>query len=67
MQELGCPDLLREISEDLQRRMRDDAAARKKHFFLLCLRWHPDKNPERVETAKKVFQMLQEKKTWFLA
>ena len=67
MAEPGSPDLRREISEDLQRRTRDDVAARKRHFSVLCLRWHPDKNPERAETAKKVFQMLQEKKTWFLA
>lgn len=40
---------------------------RKKHFFKLCLQWHPDKNPSNVQFATKGFQMLQEKKGVLLA
>lgn len=43
-----------------------DATERKKVFAKLCLRWHPDKNSDNVQHATAMFQMLQEKKDWFL-
>lgn len=39
---------------------------RKKHFKELCLKWHPDKNVANQDHATKMFQVLQEKKSWFL-
>ena len=58
--------VLAEISDDLdQRRSADARGLRKAHFKRLTRQWHPDKNSERIETATKVFQMLQEKKEWF--
>lgn len=42
-------------------------AERKKHFTKLCLKWHPDKNVANQQHATTMFQVLQEKKGWFLA
>jgi len=54
------------MGDDLdQRRSADARGLRKAHFKQLMRQWHPDKNSERIETATKVFQMLQEKKAWF--
>jgi len=36
--------------------------ARMTEFRALLRKWHPDKNPERVETATAVFQFLQKGK-----
>merc|ERR1711920_393921 len=36
---------------------------RAKQFRLLLREWHPDKNPERAEMAKAVFQFLQKGKS----
>jgi gamma-glutamyl-gamma-aminobutyrate hydrolase PuuD len=40
---------------------------RKRFFMAQCLRWHPDKNVDNKTMAKEIFQLLQEKKAWFLA
>jgi len=39
---------------------------RKKHLKVLQIKWHPDKNPDQEVVAKGVFQLLVEKKEWFL-
>jgi len=36
--------------------------ARMTEFRALLRKWHPDKNPERVEVATSVFQFLQKGK-----
>mmetsp|Transcript_57716 Transcript_57716/g.137339 ORF Transcript_57716/g.137339 Transcript_57716/m.137339 type:complete len:767 (-) Transcript_57716:185-2485(-) len=41
-------------------------AQRKKALRVLQMRWHPDKNPDRIEVAKSIFQFLEETKPWFL-
>jgi len=41
-------------------------AQRKKALRCLQMRWHPDKNPERLEVANSVFQFIEETKPWFL-
>jgi len=41
-------------------------AQRKKALRVLHLRWHPDKNPDKMEVAKSVFQFIEETKPWFL-
>lgn len=45
---------------------KSDLAQRKKELRGLQIRWHPDKNPERGEIAKSVFQFIEENKNWFL-
>eukprot|EP00927_Polykrikos_kofoidii_P033750 TRINITY_DN28579_c0_g1_i1.p1 TRINITY_DN28579_c0_g1~~TRINITY_DN28579_c0_g1_i1.p1 ORF type:complete len:858 (+),score=164.19 TRINITY_DN28579_c0_g1_i1:189-2762(+) len=42
------------------------AAQRKKALRCLQIRWHPDKNPDKIEAAKMVFQFIEETKGWFL-
>mmetsp|Transcript_106610 Transcript_106610/g.168323 ORF Transcript_106610/g.168323 Transcript_106610/m.168323 type:complete len:110 (-) Transcript_106610:83-412(-) len=40
---------------------------RKQFYQQQCLRWHPDKNPNDQERAKHMFQILQDRKAWFLS
>lgn len=54
------------FAELIRRRGSDDVAARKRYFKEQCLRWHPDKNVGNEENATKMFQLLQDKKKWFL-
>jgi len=42
-------------------------ADRRRFFQQLCLRWHPDKNPDSRDESTRVFQHLQDKKDWFLS
>jgi len=57
-----------ELAAELNRqRAGNNLAARRRFFKDQCLRWHPDKNSEDVDRATKMFQLLQEKKDWFLA
>eukprot|EP00401_Gymnodinium_catenatum_P024938 CAMPEP_0117594330 /NCGR_PEP_ID=MMETSP0784-20121206/73144_1 /TAXON_ID=39447 /ORGANISM="" /LENGTH=880 /DNA_ID=CAMNT_0005396383 /DNA_START=62 /DNA_END=2704 /DNA_ORIENTATION=- len=44
-----------------------DVAARRRFFMAQCLRWHPDKNVGDEARATKMFQLLQDKKAWFMA
>jgi len=39
---------------------------RRRFFMAQCLKWHPDKNVGAEQTAKLMFQLLQDKKEWFL-
>lgn len=39
---------------------------RRRYFYKQCLRWHPDKNVGSEDRATVMFQILQEKKDWFL-
>merc|ERR1712046_384899 len=49
-------------------RARSAPLASRKHFFIQqCRRWHPDKNRGDEMNAKCIFQLLQERKEWFLA
>jgi hypothetical protein len=41
-------------------------AQRKKALRCLQMRWHPDKNPDKIEVSKSVFQFIEEIKPWFL-
>jgi DnaJ-class molecular chaperone len=55
------------LKEELKKmRKMTSASQRKKFFMQLCFQWHPDKNPENMAFATKVFQMLQEKKKTLL-
>jgi len=42
-------------------------AVRKRYWKEQCLRWHPDKNVGDEQNATRMFQVLQEKKDWFLS
>eukprot|EP00929_Paragymnodinium_shiwhaense_P054471 TRINITY_DN27302_c0_g1_i1.p1 TRINITY_DN27302_c0_g1~~TRINITY_DN27302_c0_g1_i1.p1 ORF type:complete len:709 (-),score=90.06 TRINITY_DN27302_c0_g1_i1:196-2322(-) len=57
-------DLARELN-----RLRQCAPAgdRKQWYKAQCLKWHPDKNAGNEQMATSMFQVLQEKKDWFLA
>lgn len=43
-----------------------EVAKRKKALRFLQLRWHPDKNPDKLEIANSIFQFIEETKPWFL-
>jgi len=44
----------------------EPVARRKKALRCLQIQWHPDKNPDKEEAAKSVFQFIEETKSWFL-
>lgn len=56
-----------QLAEDLQQHRADDLAERKRFFMSQCVKWHPDKNIGNERLANQMFQLLQEKKAWFLA
>lgn len=56
--------LLREMTAMVQQNAPIDQ--KKKALRCLQMRWHPDKNLDRVEVAKDVFQFIEETKPWFL-
>lgn len=41
-------------------------AERRRALRELHRQWHPDKNPDKKEVAKSVFQFVEESKAWFL-
>mmetsp|Transcript_51091 Transcript_51091/g.91749 ORF Transcript_51091/g.91749 Transcript_51091/m.91749 type:complete len:733 (+) Transcript_51091:70-2268(+) len=43
-----------------------EVSKRKKALRCLQIRWHPDKNPDKVEVSNSVFQFIEETKPWFL-
>jgi len=56
------------LASELTRLRRSESLPARRRFFLTqCLRWHPDKNVGDEQNATRMFQMLQEKKEWFLA
>lgn len=58
---------LEKMSQKLTDMMHEDFRIKRKFYLAQCLRWHPDKNVAKNKIfAKKVFQLLQEKKDWFL-
>lgn len=63
-----CPDagILR-LLEELKDHRQSSLAERKRFFMSQCVRWHPDKNRGNELQANGMFQLLQEKKPWFLA
>ena len=55
-----------EIAKSLKKQKTERLESRKKTLKFYTLKWHPDKNPDNPELAKKVFQYIQETKTKFL-
>lgn len=51
-----------EALEELMRLQKLEKEARMSEFRALLRKWHPDKNPDRVEVATAVFQFLQKGK-----
>lgn len=61
----GCPETEKAKAEALEELMKLrslEKEARMTEFRALLRKWHPDKNPERVEVATAVFQFLQKGK-----
>lgn len=56
-----------DITFDETMRTRMPLAQRKRLFHEQCRRWHPDKNPHDPETAKQIFQHLQDRKNEYLS
>ena len=57
---------INELSVELNRDKRSETSAwRKAKYKKLCLKWHPDKNPDRTALAAEVFKFLQSKKDWY--
>eukprot|EP00928_Gymnodinium_smaydae_P027602 TRINITY_DN21297_c0_g1_i2.p1 TRINITY_DN21297_c0_g1~~TRINITY_DN21297_c0_g1_i2.p1 ORF type:complete len:713 (+),score=139.20 TRINITY_DN21297_c0_g1_i2:30-2168(+) len=56
------------LAKELSRLKDSKTAAERRRWFLAqCLKHHPDKNSGNEDEAKVMFQILQEKKEWFLA
>uniref|UniRef100_A0A7S4V8R4 RanBP2-type domain-containing protein n=1 Tax=Alexandrium monilatum TaxID=311494 RepID=A0A7S4V8R4_9DINO len=66
LQSNGSPEVDRAKAEALEELMKlrslETKEARMTEFRALLRKWHPDKNPERVEVATAVFQFLQKGK-----
>lgn len=62
----GNPEVEKAKSEALEELMRlrtvESKEARMSEWRALLRKWHPDKNPDRVEVATEVFQFLQKGK-----
>merc|ERR1712150_19664 len=62
----GDPEIEKAKSEALEELMRlrtiEPNEARMTEWRALLRKWHPDKNPDRVEVATAVFQFLQKGK-----
>jgi hypothetical protein len=61
--------LKKEIVKELEAevlRPESTAAQRRTIFKQLSVRYHPDKNPESRQVAKRIFQFIQSIKDWFL-
>lgn len=57
---LSIMDICAEIRNTLIDAWEKDEQERRKIIKRLWLKWHPDKNPDRVDVATKVFQYLQQ-------
>jgi len=55
------------IQKEMTRMLEKPLNERKKALRTLQLQWHPDKNPDKVEITKCIFQFIEESKDWFLA
>jgi len=55
------------LTKALNRYRQSSLAERKQYFMSQCMKWHPDKNIGNERIANEMFQLLQEKKAWFLA
>ena len=53
-----CANLQEAVEKLISLRKLDSDDARMKAWRALLREWHPDKNPERVEVATAVFQLL---------
>jgi DnaJ-class molecular chaperone len=56
-----------ELAQILNFQHGGELSDRKQLFKALCKKWHPDKNIGNERQANEMFQLLQEKKSWFLA
>lgn len=56
-----------QLAQEMTRRRSTPLPERRAFFLAQCLRWHPDKNVGEESHAKNMFQVLQEKKVWFLS
>ncbi|CAD7928352.1 unnamed protein product [Amoebophrya sp. A25] len=56
----------RELYQDMEAHLGDAIQDRKQCIKKWQLAYHPDKNPEKVDKYKQVFQFLMEHKEWFL-
>mmetsp|Transcript_20802 Transcript_20802/g.52424 ORF Transcript_20802/g.52424 Transcript_20802/m.52424 type:complete len:791 (-) Transcript_20802:307-2679(-) len=55
------------IAQDLRKQKTETLESKKKTMKFLKLKWHPDKNSEQPELAKKIFQFIMEQEDKFLA
>ncbi|CAD7936284.1 unnamed protein product [Amoebophrya sp. A120] len=55
------------IAQDFRRQKTEAMDSRKKTMKFLKLKWHPDKNSDQPELAKKIFQFIMEQEEKFLA
>jgi len=55
------------IQTEMKNMIQRPLAERKKALRTLQLQWHPDKNPDKEEIAKEIFQFIEESKKWFLS
>ena len=55
------------MAQELTSHSQSSLAERKRFFMSQCVKWHPDKNIGNEREANEMFQLLQEKKMWFLA
>lgn len=54
------------LLDELRATQMEALPARKKRFRRLCLRWHPDKNPDAHDLATEVFKFLQQQRSPYL-
>ena len=57
---------VRELALDIRMTTDHDEEWKRRHFKELQKKWHPDKNPDRLEQATAVFQHLMKLKEWYL-
>ena len=63
----GSPlSVLLQVQAELDRLRAQPHAARTKAYRDLLREWHPDKKPDNVAEATRVFQYLQDQRGWFL-
>jgi hypothetical protein len=58
-------EIIKELETEVLREGSTEAE-RRTIFKQLAIRWHPDKNPDNRDVAKRVFQFIQSIKEWFL-
>ena len=59
-EELSIHSICKEIKECLIEAWKQDERTRKGIVKRLCFKWHPDKNPDKINFCTKVFQYIQQ-------